>query len=194
MFRLATHNPKIFKKHEEVQGIDTAVHLLLDVSGSMRARLKLATLACFSVASALSSVAGINVGVTAFPAIEEHIDYISVCPLVRHGERVTNQFNISSHGTTPLTEALWWVTKKLLPLPEKRKLILLITDGEPDSETTAKASIREIERMGIEILGIGICSNHLADLISHQTSITTMEELAPAMFSILQQTLLKHRG
>ena len=93
---------------------------------------------------------------TAFPAIEEHIDYISVCPLVRHGERVTNQFNISSHGTTPLTEALWWVTKKLLPLPEKRKLILLITDGEPDSETTAKASIREIERMGIEILDIGI--------------------------------------
>ena len=194
LFRLAANNPKIFKKHEEVQGIDTAVHLLLDVSGSMRSRLKLATLACFSVASALSSVAGINVGVTAFPAIEEHLDYISVCPLVRHGERVTNQFNITSHGTTPLTEALWWVTKKLLPLPEKRKLILLITDGEPDSETTAKASIREIERMGIEILGIGINSNHLADLISHQASITTMDELAPAMFSILQQALLKHRG
>lgn len=194
LFRLATNNPKIFKKHEEVQSIDTAVHLLLDVSGSMRSRLKLATLACFSVASALSSVAGINVGVTAFPAIEEHIDYISVCPLVRHGERVTNQFNISSHGTTPLTEALWWVTKKLLPLPEKRKLILLITDGEPDSETTVKASIREIERMGIEILGIGINSNHLADLVSHQASITAMDELAPAMFSILQQTLLKHRG
>jgi len=89
---------------------------------------------------------------------------------------------------------LWWVTKQLLPLPEKRKLILLITDGEPDSETTAKASIREIERMGIEILGIGINSNHLADLISHQASITTMDELAPAMFSILQQTLLRHRG
>ena len=48
--------------------------------------------------------------------------------------------------------------------------------------------------MGIEILGIGINSNHLADLISHQASITTMDELAPAMFSILQQTLLKHRG
>jgi hypothetical protein len=48
--------------------------------------------------------------------------------------------------------------------------------------------------MGIEILGIGINSNHLADLISHQASITAMDELAPAMFSILQQALLKHRG
>ena len=57
-----------------------------------------------------------------------------------------------------------------------------------------KTVIREIERMGIEILGIGINSNHLADLISHQASITTMDELAPAMFSILQQTLLRHRG
>jgi len=48
--------------------------------------------------------------------------------------------------------------------------------------------------MSIEILGIGINSNHRTDLIPHQASITTMDELAPAMFSLLQHALLKHRG
>ena len=69
LHRLSVRNPEIFLRREEVPGVNTAVHVLMDISGSMRGRMKLASSACYAVASALSGIPGINVGVTVFPAL-----------------------------------------------------------------------------------------------------------------------------
>ena len=95
---------------------------------------------------------------------------------------------------TPLTEALWWVVKQLLPQSEPRKIILVITDGSPDNFLTAYNTIQTVQSMGIEILGIGIDAPNLCHLIDNQENITNMTELASAMFRILQRTLLTKRG
>ena len=34
---------------------------------------------------------------------------------------------------TPMAESLWWVMQQMCLLRENRKIILIITDGEPDS-------------------------------------------------------------
>ena len=194
LHRIATNDPRLFRSNEKVVGIDTAVHILLDVSGSMARRIKLASLACYSVASSLSSIRGVNVGVTAFPALEEQDDIVTVCPLLKHGERMNDDFEVTVQGTTPLAEALWWVAKQLVSQKEVRKIVLLITDGEPDDFQAAQETVSALQKQGIEIIGVGIHSCRLSVFVEHQITITELSELAPAMLTLLQQTLLRKGG
>jgi len=189
LYRLAFHDPRLFLKNESVTGIATAVHILLDISNSMTNRIELAGAACYSVALALASIPGISVGVSAFPADYEEDITATVYPLLRHGERVVNSFGVEAHGSTPLTEALWWVLGQLSTRPEHRKIVLVVTDGYPDEPETAKETITAAQRMGMEVLGIGIDAPVISSIIPVSETITDIRELAPAMFRLLQQTM-----
>ena len=189
LYRIAVHDPRLFMKNESVTGIDTAVHILLDISGSMTSRIELACAACYSVALALAAIPGISVGGSAFPADYKEDVAATVYPLLQHGKRITNSFAAEAHGSTPLTEALWWVLGMLSTRPENRKVILVITDGYPDDPETAKETIAAAQRMGMEVLGIGINAPIISSMIPISENITDIHELAPAMFRILQHTM-----
>ena len=193
LYRIAVHNPRLFLKNESVTGIDTAVHILLDISGSMTSRIDLACAACYSVALALAAIPGISVGVSAFPADYEDDVAATVYPLLRHGKRITNSFAVEAHGNTPMTEALWYVLERLSTRHEKSKVILVVTDGYPDDPDTAKETIIVAQYLGIEVLGIGIDAPIIGSIIPISETITDIHELTSTMFRLLQQTLLKKR-
>lgn len=187
LYRVAVDNPRVFLRREERQAVNTAVHILLDVSGSMVDKIRLANSSCYAVASALASIPGINVGVTAFPAVTPD-GGPGVCPLVRHGQRVGTDFGLKAGGSTPLAEALWWMGKVFLSLTENRRILLLITDGEPNDPQMAVAALKELRRLGIEVMGIAIKSPNLGAILPIQAQVNDMSELAGAMFNLL----LKH--
>ena len=138
LHRLQVGNARVFQKESEQQGVNTAVHILLDVSGSMAgAPINLANRACFAVATALSHIRGVNPAVTAFPAVSTN----SVFPIMRHGQPLPDMFDIRASGGTPLAGALWWVLQTMLHLKEQRKMILIITDGMPDNQLAANNAI-----------------------------------------------------
>ena len=88
-------------------------------------------------------------------------------------------------------EALWWVMQSMLPLSEKRKLILVVTDGEPDSLDCATQAIEQGEKAGFEIYGIGITSPGINVLLPGRSAVVnSMVELAPAMFTLLEGAIL----
>ena len=58
---------KVFRAKGAREGLDVAVHLLLDASGSMGGHIGLASTAVFSLCEALSGARGVNVAATAFP-------------------------------------------------------------------------------------------------------------------------------
>ena len=199
LHRLFTGNPRIFRKHAEKQGIDTAVHILLDCSGSMGgAPMALAGQACFAVASALHAIPGVNIAVTAFPGNPSGIPGTNACwktvaPILKHGERLHRDFSLAANGDTPLGEALWWVMQQMQALHEPRKIVLIITDGHPDSLTIAQGAIRTGLAIGYEIYGIGIgeSSGILQILPASSMTILNLPELASAMFAMLSKSLLK---
>ena len=193
LYRIAVYDPRLFLKNESVTGLDTAIHILLDISGSMTSRIDLACAACYSVALALAAIPGISVGVSAFPADYEEDINATVYPLLRHGERVVNSFSVEAHGSTPLTEAMWYVLGMLSTLPEKRKVMLVVTDGYPDDPETTKETITVAQRMGMEVLGIGINTPIISSIIHVSETITDIRELAPAMFRLLQLTMTEKR-
>ena len=190
LHRLQTGNPRIFRREAEPAGLNTAVHTLLDVSGSMGgAPIVLARQACFAVAKALEHIRGVNPAVTAFPALASTS---SVFPIMRHGQKVPDSFDINASGGTPLAAALWWAMQTMLFLREQRKIILIITDGVPDSTHAATRVVGVAQKLGFEVYGLGIRDEHISHLLP-QTSrvINDLPDLAPTMFDMLQDALLK---
>jgi hypothetical protein len=180
---------RVFLTSEPKPAINTAVHILLDSSSSMRTRIRLASQCCHVVAQALSQI-GISVGVTAFPG-ERHA---SVAPLLRHGDRVHSDFLIDAGGGTPLSEAGWWVLQQLARLPEARKIVLIVTDGCPDNVTTTSEAIRAAEAIGIEVYGLGIDAPQIAQILpSSSKNIYSLQQLPSALFAMLQHALLHGR-
>ena len=198
LHRLSVADSRVFKREGCRVGVSTAVHILLDCSGSMRRRIKLTTQVCHAVVTALDTIGGINVGVTAFPAGPPkdggngNDRGPTVCPVLKHGERMHAEFALSATGCTPLGEALWWVLQQMQPLSESRKIILVLTDGDPDSFKVAHDAIEDGRRFGIEIYGLGIMSEAISKLLpNHSRIIHNLPELAPAMFGMLRGALIK---
>jgi len=192
----AGSDPRIFLKNGERHGIDTAVHILLDCSGSMRNRMDLASQACFAVCESLSHINGVSVGVTAFPANTAQqgkggSTNKTVGTILRHGQRLHSEFAVNASGNTPIGSAIFHVMQKMHTLTENRKLILLLTDGEASNKANARQAIEDGTAMGFEILGIGIMDSHIKDLLPDSSRvISDIHELAPAMFNLLQSKLL----
>ena len=87
--------------------------------------------------------------------------------------------------------ALWWVLQLLHPMAEPRKMVLLITDGEPDEQKATLTAIRVIKGFGLEVYGIGIKTMSIQTLLPGKGSrvINDISELAPYMFEILHNAL-----
>ncbi len=190
LHRLRVGNARVFQKESEQQGLNTAVHILLDVSGSMAgAPINLAKQACFAVTTALSRIRGVNPAVTAFPATTATN---SVFPIMQHGQAVPDLFDIRASGGTPLAGAMWWVLQNMLPLKEQRKMILVITDGMPDNPLAANNAIEVAQKLSFEIYGLGIRDEHITRLLPHTSKVVNdLPDLVPAMFAMLQVALLK---
>lgn len=202
---LAVHDSRIFLRNTQTKATNTAIHILLDASASMQGKMFTANKACFALASALESTKGINVGVTVFPALsssgkksaksdQKHVnkDAIYVFPLLKHGEKINHAFDISAEGSTPLTEALWWVLPKLLSQKEDRKIILIITDGEPNDRSTALHAVEEAQKLGVEVYAINIPPLSINILPDNKTiTLNNLGQLPQAMFGLLQSALLK---
>ena len=153
LHRMFVGNPMIFRSNSPISAVNTAVHLLVDTSGSMSGQpIRRARQASFAIAHALKTVPGINLGVTTFPAQGETY---SVTPVLEHGRPFHKNFMFETTGSTPLTEALLWATQELCRQPEPRKILIVLTDGSPDNPITCKQAIAEASRF-IEILGLGI--------------------------------------
>ena len=71
-------------------------------------------------------------------------------------------------------------------------MILIITDGVPDSTHAATHAVSVAQNLGFEVCGLGIRDEHIGQLLP-QTSrvINDLPDLAPVMFDMLQGALLK---
>lgn len=191
LYRLSVGNPRVFQKEGTHTGLDTAVHVLLDASGSMMGEpMRLASLACYAVGKALEHAKGISVGITAFPAFSAQSE--AVYPIMEHGQPLTDNFQISADYDTPLAEALWWTLQVLVKRQERRKLLLILTDGQPNTWDPSVEALQQITRVGIEVYGVGLNDCNIEKLLPGRSKIIhRLTELAPIMFDFLQRSIMR---
>ena len=193
LHRTSTGDARIFLGKTIRQGLDTAIHILLDSSGSMsNQQMELACAACYAAAAVLHTVPGINLAVTAFPGRQVSDDQAdTVVPILKQGQKLHNQFSLAACGSTPMDSAIWWTLQQTMFLSESRKIILIISDGEPDNYAATKKAIQIAHGIGHEVYGIGIDCDSMERLLPEKSkSISNIHELAPALFGMLQKTLI----
>lgn len=208
--RIITGDTRVFTQRTDTRAPNAAIHILVDRSGSMAAqaahvaegtsrnRLDVAIDSAVALATALEAIPGVNSAITAFPASRSDYDQdpqraIGVLPLLKHGQRVrqvVGNFAVAPAGGTPLGEAMWYAAAQLVnTTKEERKLLLIVTDGEPNNSDQVIDMVRRCQASGIEVIGIGIQIDRVRQLFPTAVVIQDLTELRSALFEITRKAL-----
>lgn len=187
LVKLATGDPRIFKKKVEKVEVNTAVVVLLDLSGSMGGKYEVANAAAFALHNTLFGLKGVSVCSAEFSGKTKEPE---VNILVDFGRKPQSEnFHHYPFDGTPTDTAIWAGRALLLQRPEPRKIMLVITDGRPSKSSETKAATLRTIKDGIEIAAIGIMEKCVQRYWDNNTVINTIQELPAAMFGVMEGLL-----
>ena len=92
-------------------------------------------------------------------------------------------------GGTPMAQALWYAAADLLACREDRRMLVVLTDGEPDDAAQVLRLLGLCRQAGIETvgIGIGICVQHL---FPTAIEVTEAKDLKRELFGVAERLLL----
>jgi len=187
---------RVFRDRITRRDNSTSVHLLVDSSGSMltfddKRQLTRCEAACrcaLSLALALEGISGIHSMCSFFPGSEHEVD---VC--LRDGQRASERqayFDQVPRGSTPLAQAIWHAIGSAERTEAQRHIVIVISDGIPDSVEQARTAIAAAQSRGIEMFGIGISLEFIKSLIPNSVVIEDPSELLGAVFKMFEKALI----
>lgn len=187
--RLETGSTRVFIKREEHHRPDTAVHVLLDTSGSMSSRQAVANQATVSLALAASTIPKVDIAVSMFPGVGG-----AVSPMVHRGQPVRpniGRFAVRSSGGTPLADAMLYATRELVASHRERKVLIIITDGQP-SNPAAVSYLNRLIAPEVDTYAIGIGTDAVRQFFAQWSVISDVRQLQNALFQIAGRFLDLH--
>lgn len=184
-------SPNLFQRRYEEEGIDSAVVILLDVSGSMydgirgkagqprTTRMASAAPTCVALLETLSA-AQVATALVTFD------DYTSVLKPwnMNHKKAITLLESIDGMGGSDDATALAHVHNMLYRRPEQRRLCFVLTDGQGDIQQ-AKAQVASAARLGVTTIGIGINAD-VSHVYPNNVQIDSLEDLGHVTFTKLK--------
>jgi Mg-chelatase subunit ChlD len=191
---------RVFRKEKRKKKVNTAVHILLDASGSMNrmvsgtvsmgTRIQVANEASLAIAQALEAIPRVSVAVTAFRGLPQDAVY----EMLQHNQTASacaGRFSVVASGGTPLAPALWHAARDLCNRREERKIVMVITDGMPAQPEQTHHVLSLMERSGYEVVAIGIGQDAeaVSNFIKDHCVIQTASDLKRKLFDIFRRKL-----
>ncbi len=213
LHRLARFNTRVFKREisKEIGIRDTAVEIFIDQSGSMLGIMDRVVSAVIAIGEALDTI-GITFEVTGFSNRGGGIhrgSYHRSLPFefqvyktydeswTREKERLGSCHAIAENADG---EAVEWAAKRLLARPEKRKVLIVLSDGEPacggDDNNAIASHLRRVltwleKKEGVEVVGIGLHSKCVKEFYRHHAVADSIDELPERLYKALRETMKK---
>jgi cobalamin biosynthesis protein CobT len=172
----------VFSRRQEEEGIDTALYILIDVSGSTGNRLGdrnglTIYQAEFAAAHAIiDALRGANVQI----AVDAFASYIAQIAdwgagIAKFKSNHAHAYGAAGGGTDDYA-AVRHAHKRLLSRPEKRKVLLVFTDGK-GREDKVREQAEVGTNLGITTIGIGIGVN-VGGVYPQSVYVDNISELA----------------
>ena len=191
---------RVFHKNVQQFDLDTAVSILIDFSGSMGdSKMTHAIVSGAMLNDAIAKI-GVPVEVLGFTEWSTQDFYI----FKTFKRKVTNEELIrrmctGTHrmGGNADGEAILWAYDRLVRQPNKRKLLIVLSDGQPaggngDIVNFTKSVVNKIQdEHRAEIYGIGIQSNAVKNYYKHHQVIHRANELEGAILNVIKKHILK---
>jgi len=203
LVKMAGGDPKIFKKKIEAVKTNTAVSVLLDLSGSMGGKALMANgvesslyhvanKAAFALHHTLFGIRGVAVCSCEFSGKGAAEAGVNI--LTDFGQKpLSENFNQYPRGGTPTDDAIWAGRAMLLQRPEPRKVMLVLTDGDPSDPAKTVAATSRALSDGIEIAAIGIMHKGVEHFWENNRIIKNLQELPAAMFAVMENLLTQKK-
>lgn len=206
-----------FKEFTRTETNNVAVELLIDMSGSMSgSRIHTARLSAIAIAEALKDLQ-IPFEVTGFYSESDRRVQEYTASLGAAAERFNRKYErldlhvfkrfdshsllglekIHNGSQNPDGECVAWAAKRLAERREKRKILMVLSDGQPatgDGDhrklcTDLKKKIELISKSGIEIIGVGIETDYVKHFYPDFVILQDVEELPKAGLAKLSKLI-----
>ena len=222
-------SPVVYKQRKDRMELDTAVHFLIDLSGSMSgSKCKVAMEATVAFSECLEGTQ-IKYQISGFDnggdgdGLSDLVYKAQSSRKVYHRYEPLNLFKFKDFNQTlqlakgPIScigscasgnnsdrDAVIWAYHELLQRPEKRKILFVLSDGQPANATInvrdeysarsplvkgLKDAIDECGEHGVECVGVGILTDHVKNIYPKSVSITKVDDLSGAIFNQLSNLL-----
>ena len=222
-------SPVVYKQRKDRMELDTAVHFLIDLSGSMGgSKCKVAMEATVAFSECLEGTQ-IKYQISGFDnggdgdGLSDLVYKAQSSRKVYHRYEPLNLFKFKDFNQTlqlakgPIScigscasgnnsdrDAVIWAYHELLQRPEKRKILFVLSDGQPANATInvrdeysarsplvkgLKDAIDECGEHGVECVGVGILTDHVKNIYPKSVSITKVDDLSGAIFNQLSNLL-----
>lgn len=220
LVRAYNAQPNVFKMRSEAPAMDTAVTMLIDLSGSMSGYGKavVARDTAIVFAEAMTK-AGIAVEVLGFsnmsgPKAGRDVgDYSRYEPLDMYIFKSFDERLIDARASMAVIadfadgnntdgEALLYAYSRLNKRPERRRVLLTLSDGCPYARSAygrdhlgrhLRDVIKEITARGVECVGIGICDSSVSEYYPRWSVIYDVSDLGPKVMNELGKVLVGER-
>ncbi len=185
--RAVTGERRVFTERTRVELPQPAVSLLIDCSGSMAGvELQLAQQAAIAVAEVNDSLA-VPTEIWAFGGTVGRVKAFEESLRSRAGILG----GLVAGGGTPTAEVLWQAGSRLFARRERRRLMFLVTDGYPGDLSGAQEVAVMLGRSGIELYGIGIGCEAVANICPTSEVIDGPDRIGSALIAALGTRLLR---
>ena len=195
---LALGNLSVFVTREEGVGLDTAVTILGDFSGSMYPNSNVEEVEAPHVVAKTSMMAMGDVldrFEVPFSIVAYGTNIMEIKPFDASWRKSKSVLNQDELGSTYTAEALHFVAEQMVVRKESRRLVMLLTDGESSQNSLVVAAMNEMSRLGIEFscIFIGAGGSELAQEIAEEgyrvQRTATIQELPQAMFDAIRDAM-----
>lgn len=147
---------------------NTSIHVLVDTSSSMLStasdgnfpnyrlsRIDHAKICAYCIAKALEGVPNTESQVSFFPGGGNY--EVGICKQPWESVKSTMKyFDQKPMGSTPMAQAMAYALAKFKYSDKDRNILLIITDGMPDSIQNVKEQLAQCEHLGIELRVLSI--------------------------------------
>ena len=206
-----------FKQLLKIDTTNVAIELLVDLSESMSgSKINIAKMSVVAIAEALLEL-GFEFEVTGFSSVSDSRVAIRSGELGDKGRynRTSERLHhlvFKKFGRNDLSgitkmrcfeqnvdgESVRWAAKRLGEQKEKRKIMMVLSDGNPSAnseidilEDDLKNSVRQIEKSGIEIIAIGIQTESVRRFYKNAVVVNSLDDLPKKAMNELTKIILK---
>lgn len=208
----------IFKEQLKNETTNIAVSILIDLSGSMSGiKLETAKLAATAMSEALKGL-DITFEVAGFHStpcskmsnysstIKETTRFSRRHEVLEHhvyktfdSASLVGISHLESGGNNNDGESVLWMAKRLMERKEKRKVLIVMSDGMPAGEggfgtlqNDLREKVKRIEKAGIETVGIGIQTDAVKAFYKDYVQVDKLSDLTGVAMKKLIQILTKN--
>lgn len=211
-----TGSRTVFKQRTDREEHDTAVTVLIDLSGSMHGRKSDVTRDCVIALSECFEGSDIKYNVVGFCNKGRHPDdppyrgYHRVEPLdtivfkdfdtpLRTVRASINEIPDAVGGNNSDYDFIVNAINDLRSRDEKRKVLFVLSDGHPACYSGASTSelVRhckqatiDAKKKGVECVGVGICDSAVTQIYPDNVVVNNVNDLSSAVFNKLTQLLI----